>query len=245
MKHLGFIFWGGFIAVLCFIVILNKDEILTNLHKLGVNLNPQLKRHVAEVVAEQQTRTAPPSAPLDAVPAPLQTEPAPDDPQTPPPVAPLPPDVLTPIVGADGAEARPRTVYFSALDQNGVISRAPVQRLVADTGAPLTATLYALLDGLTPDERGTRLISLIPESAELRSVSIQDGTAYIDFNEEFLYNPYGKDGYAAQIKQVVWTATEFPTVKRVQILIDGRKVSYLGENIWIGSALDRVSLPNF
>jgi spore germination protein GerM len=41
----------------------------------------------------------------------------------------------------------------------------------------------------------------------------------------------------------VWTATEFPNVVTVQVLIEGRRVDYLGsEGIWIGGPLGRDSL---
>ncbi|MDR0448242.1 MAG: hypothetical protein LBH07_06195 [Treponema sp.] len=38
---------------------------------------------------------------------------------------------------------------------------------------------------------------------------------------------------------MVLTATEFNNVKDVQILIDGKRVDYLGEGIWIGSPVGR------
>ena len=42
--------------------------------------------------------------------------------------------------------------------------------------------------------------------------------------------------------QIVYTATEFSTVKSVQFLIDGQKKEYLGsEGVWIGSPLSRTS----
>jgi spore germination protein GerM len=72
--------------------------------------------------------------------------------------------------------------------------------------------------------------------------AIQGNTAYINFSEDFLFNTYGIEGYAGQIRQVVWTATEFASVKDVQILVEGKRVDYLGEGIWIGSPLDRNSL---
>jgi spore germination protein GerM len=68
---------------------------------------------------------------------------------------------------------------------------------------------------------------------------VRGSTAYISFSEEFQYNTFGVEGYAAQLRQIVWTVTEFTNVSDVQILIEGRRVDYLGEGIWIGSPLDR------
>ncbi|MFQ3547172.1 MAG: hypothetical protein SNJ56_02450 [Termitinemataceae bacterium] len=40
---------------------------------------------------------------------------------------------------------------------------------------------------------------------------------------------------------MLWTATEFPSVTRVQILIEGAVVPFLGEGIRIGGPLSRDS----
>jgi spore germination protein GerM len=67
--------------------------------------------------------------------------------------------------------------------------------------------------------------------------------AYVDFNENFRFNPLGKEGLKAQLNQVVYTVTEFSNISRLQILIDGKKVNFLGpEGIYIGEPLSRSSL---
>jgi spore germination protein GerM len=62
-------------------------------------------------------------------------------------------------------------------------------------------------------------------------VRIEGNTALISFNEEFQYNSLGREGCEAQLKQIVWTATEFPNIHNVQILINGKKVDFLSEGI--------------
>jgi spore germination protein GerM len=103
-------------------------------------------------------------------------------------------------------------------------------------------SLNALLQGPTAEEQRRGMVSLIPSGARILSATVRGNTAYISFSEEFQYNTYGVEGYAAQLKQIVWTATEFPNVENVQILIEGRRVDYLGEGIWIGSPLSREEL---
>jgi spore germination protein GerM len=102
--------------------------------------------------------------------------------------------------------------------------------------------LKALLQGPTADEQRRGMVSLIPQGSRILSATVRGSTAYISFSEEFQYNTYGVEGYAAQLKQVVWTATEFSNVQDVQILIEGRRIDYLGEGIWIGSPLSREGL---
>jgi len=57
-----------------------------------------------------------------------------------------------------------------------------------------------------------------------------------------MYNRYGIEGYAGQLKQIVYTATNFSTVKDVQILIEGQPRDYLGgDGVYIGKPLSRAS----
>jgi germination protein M len=110
------------------------------------------------------------------------------------------------------------------------------------TDAPLTSTLQALLAGPTPAEINQGLMSLVAPAARLRRARVQDGTAYLDFSEDFRFNSLGKEGLSAQLEQVVYSATEFPTVKRVQILLEGKVADYLSpEGLFIGKPLSRDS----
>jgi hypothetical protein len=196
-------------------------------------------------------------APLPQAPAPVQPVPA-VAPVTPPATVAVEPEAVpntmaepsilptpadTPNIPPANTQAR--TLYFIKIDQNGDIHRVPVSRPFPVTASPLTETLNGLLAGITAEEQQQDIISLIPDNTKIISASIQQGTAYISFNENFLYSPYGVDGCAGQLKQIIWTATEFPTVKNVQILINGRKESYLGDSIWIGAPLNRDSFSSF
>jgi spore germination protein GerM len=105
----------------------------------------------------------------------------------------------------------------------------------------LTDSLRSLIAGPSAEEERQGLRSLIPPETRLLSSIVRGNTAYISFSEDFQYNTFGVEGYAAQLRQIVWTATEFSNVKDVQILIEGRRIDYLGESIWIGSPLGRES----
>jgi spore germination protein GerM len=104
---------------------------------------------------------------------------------------------------------------------------------------PLKDCLDALLAGPTPDEKNRGFISLISPNTRILSVDIRQNTAHINLNEEFRYNPFGREGSAAQLKQIVWTATEFPTVHDVQIVIEGRIVDFLSEGVMVRNPIGR------
>ncbi|MDR2133947.1 MAG: GerMN domain-containing protein [Treponema sp.] len=143
---------------------------------------------------------------------------------------------------AKPAETRERNVYFTQVDKDGTILRTRVSRKIAASDSPMLDSLNALLFGPTTEEQRRGLMSLIPKGTRILSATVRGGTAYISFSEDFQYNTYGVEGYAAQLKQIVWTVTEFPNVEDVQILIEGRRVDYLGEGIWIGSPINRDSI---
>ena len=85
-------------------------------------------------------------------------------------------------------------------------------------------------------------MSLIPEGTKLLGASVKNGVATLNFNENFEFNTIGVEGYIGQLMQIVYTATEFSTVKSVQFLIEGQHKDYLGsEGQWIGSPLARSS----
>jgi spore germination protein GerM len=128
------------------------------------------------------------------------------------------------------------------IDRDGTISRSRVTRSLPVSDSPLLDALNALLQGPAEAEARAGLRTLIPEGTRVRTAYVRDSTAYISFSEEFQFNPYGVEGWASQLRQVVWTATEFSTVKNVQILIEGRRVNYLGEGIWIGAPVGREDL---
>lgn len=140
------------------------------------------------------------------------------------------------------APTRAASLYFVRVDGDGVIVRQEVKRSIPATDSPLTDALESLLKGPGEDELRKELITLIPQGTRLLSAQVRGTTAFLNFSEPFMYNSYGIEGYAGQLKQVVWTATVFPTVQDVQILVEGQRREYLGgEGVYIGRPLSRNS----
>lgn len=135
-----------------------------------------------------------------------------------------------------------RRIYFVFIGEDGVLSRKMVTREVEKNNSPLVTSINLLLEGPQGTEVSKGCKSLIPNGTKLKSASVRDGVAYLNFSEDFEFNPLGVDGYLGQLMQVVFTATEFNTVNCVQFLIEGEKKEYLGsEGVWIGSPLSRGS----
>ena len=140
---------------------------------------------------------------------------------------------------------RQARLFYLSVSSDGAIQLRAVVRPVQYADAPLTATLQALLDGPTAAEVNQGLMTMISPQTRLRRLYVKDDTAYLDFNEAFRFNSLGKEGLIAQLQQVVYSATEFSNVKRVQFLIDGKVTDYLGpEGLFIGKPLSRESFRN-
>jgi germination protein M len=141
-----------------------------------------------------------------------------------------------------GARSRTAALFFVRIDDDGTIVRQETKRQIPASDSPLLDSMAALLKGPSEDELRKKLISLVPDGTKLLSAYVRGSTAYLNFNEAFMYNHYGIEGYAGQLKQIVYTATAFSTVQDVQILIEGSKRDYLGgEGVFIGRPLSRNS----
>lgn len=133
-------------------------------------------------------------------------------------------------------------VYFATIDENGNVEITSVTRQIEKSDSPMMAALNAVISGVTQEEAERGLQSLIPEGSELLGATVANGIATLNFNDAFEYNNFGFQGSFYQLMQIVYTATAFPTVDSVQILINGEKQEYLGsEGVFIGTPLDRKS----
>lgn len=147
-----------------------------------------------------------------------------------------------PASAASSGETRLASLFFLRIEDDGSITRHEVKRTIEATGTPLSDALNALLAGPSEAEIRNKLVSLIPRGTKLRGVSIRGSTAYIDLSEPFMYNRYGTEGFTAQLKQIVYTATAFSSVQDVQVLVEGKAKEYLGgEGIYAGKPLSRNS----
>jgi len=150
----------------------------------------------------------------------------------------IPPVLLEPSQTAaqpperPAVETRDRAVYFMQLDgDDNILYPVKVTRKLELSSSPLRDSLNALLAGPTAEEKRRGLDSFVPQRSVIRSVEINGNTAVINFNDAFQYNTLGREGCEAQLKQIVWTATEFPNVHNVQILIEGQKIDFISEGI--------------
>jgi spore germination protein GerM len=237
-RTLGCLFYIALVLLVLVVFLFNRDRVQDVLEKTGFT-------KLFEKEAEQ---------PAEVVVTPLETQPPEEErPEDSPPEE--QPDEVVITVEKDApaqtppeqprevpARTRQARLFFISVTEEGQINMKGVIRPVEYVDAPLTATLEALLQGPTTAEVNQGLITLLSAQTRINSVYIKGTTAYIDFNEAFRFNSLGKEGMVAELKQVVYTATEFPTVQNVQILVEGEISKYLGpEGVAIDKPLGRAS----
>ena len=173
---------------------------------------------------------------------PPRDEPPPQAPPEKPTENTLPPEQtpVSPKPEQPAIETRDRAVYFMQLDNDGnILFPIKVNRKLQVSSSPLRDSLEALLAGPTAEEQRRGLDTFLPARAKIQSIEIKGNTAEINFNADFQYNAFGREGIEAQLRQIVWTATEFPNVHNVQFLINGKKITYISEGISIENPIGR------
>jgi hypothetical protein len=84
-----------------------------------------------------------------------------------------------------------------------------------------------LFAGPTSGDANAGLSSALPNGTRLLSVVLSDGLATIDVSKEF-GSGGGTLSMQSRLAQVVFTATQFPNVDRVNFTIEGEKLEVLG-----------------
>lgn len=132
------------------------------------------------------------------------------------------------VAGAAAGRSQDRTAQSSLaiyLVRGEKVS--PVLRLVPRTSGPVRRSLLALLRGPTGAERRTGYRTAVPSRTLLRDLSLKHGLLTVDLSSRF---QSGGGSLSMQLRaaQVVFTATQFPSVSRVAFRLDGRPVRALG-----------------
>jgi germination protein M len=125
-------------------------------------------------------------------------------------------------------------VWFS--DAEGLFVSYRTQERTPRVG---TAALEALLEGPDSFEEDYGLRSAVPDGTQLLDLKIADGIARVDLTSEF-ESGGGSASMQMRLAQVVYTITQFPTVKGVVFSLDGEPIDVLGgEGIIIDHPLTR------
>lgn len=139
---------------------------------------------------------------------------------------PVQPQVTAPTVN-EGSETIQVTLYFADKEGTGL---AKELRWITKVPGLARATLEELIKGPVAT---SGLSSTIPAGTVLLDLNIKpDGLAIVSFSNEIKANHKGgSTGEALTVNSIVETLAQFPTIKQVQILIDGQAVETLAGHL--------------
>jgi germination protein M len=102
-----------------------------------------------------------------------------------------------------------------------------------------TAAMKALLAGPSPAEVASGLGTAVPAGTRLLGISIRKGVATVDLTSQY-QSGGGSLSMKARLAQVVYTLTQFPTVRAVLFHLDGEPVNvFSGEGIVLDHPVGR------
>ena len=128
------------------------------------------------------------------------------------------------------------TLYRAAAD--GSEKLIPEKFTMTDNGKTLPENALLALVGAKP--QSTKFEDVIPHGTRVLSFSITpEGTALANFSKEIVKNGQGSYNEVMMTGAIVNTLTEFPEVKQVQILVEGKKVITLGGHLDVEDPLKR------
>ena len=97
-----------------------------------------------------------------------------------------------------------------------------IDRSIFKTQSVARAALEELLKGPAETEKSAGFFTSINPGVKIQSLRIENGTAYVDFDEQLEKAIGGSCKVSAIRAEIVQTLQQFPTVKNVVISINGR-----------------------
>lgn len=134
-------------------------------------------------------------------------------------------ELKMPIVFGKVSETMKVKVYFNnnkldpEISCNKVFS---VERTVPKTQSVARIALNELLKGVFQSEKDEGFFTNINSGVKIQSLTIENGTAKVDFDEQLEFQVGGSCRVAAIRAQITETLKQFPTVDSVIISINGR-----------------------
>lgn len=136
-------------------------------------------------------------------------------------------------------------LFYYWLSTEGDLTMKSVLRPMESDDYRLEGVIKELLKGPVSGEVDKHYMTFIPKGTRLNQVKLLSRTVRLDFSEEFSFNPIGYEGFNAQLKQIVYTVTEFSQVDQVLFTIDGELRDYInGEAMFTGEPLSRDSFKD-
>jgi len=125
------------------------------------------------------------------------------------------------------AETMVIRAYYVLEGDPGVEGLVPTLRVVPKTTGVARAAMEALLDSDKVRDKYPQISTAIPSGTKLLDVSIKNGVATVDLSRDFESGGGSASAYF-RLGQVVYTLTQFSTVRSVLFQVEGETVTTFG-----------------
>lgn len=122
-------------------------------------------------------------------------------------------------------ESKVKTELY-LIDKNGYVVPQTLE-LPKSEGVAKQALQYLVKDGPVSDILPNGFRAVIPADTQL-SVKIDEGVAVVDFSKEF--KNYQKEDELKVLQAITWTLTQFDSVEKVQLRINGKDLKEMPVN---------------
>ena len=113
----------------------------------------------------------------------------------------------------------------------------PEKHTIKDNGKPVAENALRTLVEAKPQD--VKSANIFPEGTKLIGLSVKDGIASADFSKELKKIGGGSYTELMVTGSIANTLTEFPEIKKVQIMIEGRKIATLNGHMDLLDPLER------
>jgi hypothetical protein len=129
--------------------------------------------------------------------------------------------------------------YFLLAGPAGSAGLLPVLREIPATKATATAAMTAVLAGPNDAEQKASISTTIPAGTQLLDLTVKSGVATVDLSREF-ESGGGSASVLGRLAQVVYTLTQFPTIKSVVFEVEGQPVTtFSGQGVVLNGPVGR------
>lgn len=146
-------------------------------------------------------------------------------------------DTIT--VNTEDNKSKEIIAYYE--DEKGFI--VPVNTKIPWEEGIAKATVRSLIKGNDIEQKISKsgLHGVLPQNTEIRGMSIKDGLCRVDFSKNIL-NTENYEQEQNMISALTYTLTEFPTIDRVEVLVEGKQLSTLSKGYAINTAFERKNI---
>lgn len=150
-------------------------------------------------------------------------------------------ELVIETVTVNGEEPKMTDILAYYEDENGFV--VPVYTKIPWEEGIAKATLRSMVVGSDTEKRiaQSNLHGVLPEGTEIRGMSIKDGLCRVDFSKNIL-NTSSYEQEENMISALTYTLTEFPSINKVELLVEGQALASMPKGYAIDIAFERENI---